>query len=494
MQKIVIALAAAMLVSTACSGKSKPVQQIAEENSVEYTESQEETPAGTKAQPDTESEPKLDETSKESETGISQVLDQIDWKKKKEMLPKIQELLDQENIIYTGTFNQSGERLDLVLEDGTTMLFLAAADSQGSPLGYELMMLNEEFNSNGFQEDYLNQYDVTTEEEYYPETDKKAADPEAVSEWNQTDISIARNEIYARHGRIFEDPFLNAVFRVKTWYQPEYDGAEFSAIESSVLNKNEKDNLKFLIQKERELGYRPAEGENYNRPARLLSGSWLDLDGDGVKEQITYKVEHKDSYGTDQYHVMVNGMSLSGEGQNAFLQLYAGSLDGVSVQLLAALCGDSADYYMEIYTYEKGLLKEAGILPGSPAELQIMKDRVYTFTKYDHFQTRNAKCQYEFKNGVVQEVMRDFYEHGNKAKALTEILLYESPEDGKMGLTLQPDDQVIILGGDNKEWICIQKTDGGKQGWLRVEGITCILPDGSKAEAWDLFDGLTYWG
>ena len=54
---------------------------------------------------------------------------------------------------------------------------------------------------------------------------------------------IARNEIYARHGYIFNDPDLKAYFSKKSWYKPAVSSANFSA---SVFNAYEEANITLI--------------------------------------------------------------------------------------------------------------------------------------------------------------------------------------------------------------------------------------------------------
>lgn len=49
-------------------------------------------------------------------------------------------------------------------------------------------------------------------------------------------IRIARNEIYARRGRIFRDPALRAHFARYSWYRPVADEVELSPIETANVN------------------------------------------------------------------------------------------------------------------------------------------------------------------------------------------------------------------------------------------------------------------
>lgn len=61
------------------------------------------------------------------------------------------------------------------------------------------------------------------------------------------EINYAKNEIYARHGRKFDSPELQRYFKSKDWYQPKIDPDDFS---TSVFNRYEKKNVKFLAEKE----------------------------------------------------------------------------------------------------------------------------------------------------------------------------------------------------------------------------------------------------
>ena len=58
-----------------------------------------------------------------------------------------------------------------------------------------------------------------------------------------TQLMYARNEIYARHGYIFNDPELRAYFEGKSWYKGTVSSENFS---SSVFNTYEYKNISFL--------------------------------------------------------------------------------------------------------------------------------------------------------------------------------------------------------------------------------------------------------
>lgn len=66
-------------------------------------------------------------------------------------------------------------------------------------------------------------------------------------------LKIARNELYARHGRKFEDEGLTTYFSQFEWYHPMIEPEDF---EESMLNVYEIANRDLIVRYEREHGYR----------------------------------------------------------------------------------------------------------------------------------------------------------------------------------------------------------------------------------------------
>lgn len=60
---------------------------------------------------------------------------------------------------------------------------------------------------------------------------------------SQYELRLARNEIYARHGRKFNDPSLQSYFNGKGWYAPTTEADQFN---ESCLNAYEKANLALI--------------------------------------------------------------------------------------------------------------------------------------------------------------------------------------------------------------------------------------------------------
>lgn len=57
-----------------------------------------------------------------------------------------------------------------------------------------------------------------------------------LSDW---ELTLARNEIFARHGRIFQDPLLRAYFSVRTWYRadPTYTEGRLTRTERANVDR-----------------------------------------------------------------------------------------------------------------------------------------------------------------------------------------------------------------------------------------------------------------
>lgn len=68
-------------------------------------------------------------------------------------------------------------------------------------------------------------------------------------------ILLARNEIYARHGRIFNNVALDEYFRSKSWYQPSVAGSDFTdSYAASVFNDCEIANISTMVNYEKAHG------------------------------------------------------------------------------------------------------------------------------------------------------------------------------------------------------------------------------------------------
>jgi uncharacterized membrane protein YvbJ len=80
---------------------------------------------------------------------------------------------------------------------------------------------------------------LTSSEYILPNSDKTVLGEEDIATLSKEQLRLARNEIYARHGYVFNSSDLQKYFSSKSWYQPNtsYNGS---------LSDVEKENVKLL--------------------------------------------------------------------------------------------------------------------------------------------------------------------------------------------------------------------------------------------------------
>lgn len=143
----------------------------------------------------------------------------------------------------------------------------AASTSTGNNAGSENNATsttgNGEAANNGYVEQQQAYVEPTPQNTYANDdsyfrgdTSSRYYSTEEVQNMSNEDLFYARNEIFARHGRMFSDQNLQAYFNSKTWYNPIYSPAEFDSL-PSPLNDYEQKNVQLM------LGVEQARGSAY---------------------------------------------------------------------------------------------------------------------------------------------------------------------------------------------------------------------------------------
>ena len=86
-------------------------------------------------------------------------------------------------------------------------------------------------------------YDAYSSDFLIPGSDEHYINYSDYEYYNMDEVQWAINEIYARHGRIFQDEEYSSFFNSCAWYEPTYSADEF---DESCFNDYEKENLKTL--------------------------------------------------------------------------------------------------------------------------------------------------------------------------------------------------------------------------------------------------------
>jgi len=111
--------------------------------------------------------------------------------------------------------------------------------------------------SGSYRKSYVPEADIygvfsssyTSKDYMIPDSNLRTVTESDLAGMSLAELRIARNEIFARHGRQFKDPMLNQWFYSKTWYLNvplKYAPDDFDAVRPSPLSSLELENAYFI--------------------------------------------------------------------------------------------------------------------------------------------------------------------------------------------------------------------------------------------------------
>ena len=86
--------------------------------------------------------------------------------------------------------------------------------------------------------------DINNYDQLFRHTADRYFTAEDFADCSEDILKLAKNEIYARHGRMFLDREIYEYFLTRMWYEPMYAPEEF---DESCLNEYEKANIELLV-------------------------------------------------------------------------------------------------------------------------------------------------------------------------------------------------------------------------------------------------------
>lgn len=92
--------------------------------------------------------------------------------------------------------------------------------------------------------------DAQADDYVLPDSSTRYYSKDELKELSDRELFYARNEIFARHGRGFNNEELQEYFDGKSWYTKHYSPEEFDAL-PEVLNKYEKKNTDTMLSIEK---------------------------------------------------------------------------------------------------------------------------------------------------------------------------------------------------------------------------------------------------
>lgn len=150
-------------------------------------------------------------------------------------------------VVYFLGFKDKDKQTDGNPNNASSVSVAEIRDSENSS---DDMTISENTNENSSSSDELvDPYPITvTETSFYilPESHLKALTESDIEGLSKKELSTARNEIYARHGRKFIDSDIQNYFNSQDWYKGTIEPEDFD--DDVELNKTEIRNINFLLK------------------------------------------------------------------------------------------------------------------------------------------------------------------------------------------------------------------------------------------------------
>lgn len=354
-----------------------------------------------------------------------------------------------------------------------------------------------------------------------PESSEYYLTDQDIEGMDAQELNYARNEIFARYGREFNSEELMDYFESQDWYTPVYSPEEF---DSNILNQYEKENVKFLLNREEQLesgGYQLDQGF-----AGMLSDDWkedepetisdedieaildgdvvelgpdisLDLDADGVDEEIFIMVdeeyENNGMAAGREYWIEIDGKeAATGTGSIIFGTLYGVSLDGEHIDLIVYDNGPSDDPISTFFRYEDGDLNNIGEIDAFVKNLYVDDGILYGQVRCRVIQTQDRYAKWELNEyEELEEIQEDVYELIDVLSdtyGLQEAIWVADDIDGDEEYLMTPGN-VHIPYTDGEEWVYIEYADDIPDD-AETEGGWFHTADVSYGDLYNIFSGL----
>lgn len=134
-----------------------------------------------------------------------------------------------------------------------------------------------------------------------PESDSRYYTYEELNALDDASLQLAINEIYARHGRIFESESIREYFENKTWYNGTIAPEDFDGNEGAYFNSCESANRELLVQirNSRTAAYQqPAQepAQETSTPDQGWEGQNSQQQSEERQQQDEYDEEEEDTW------------------------------------------------------------------------------------------------------------------------------------------------------------------------------------------------------
>jgi len=299
---------------------------------------------------------------------------------------------------------------------------------------------------------------------------------ENLANMSDNELWIARNEIFARHGRMFTNTYLQLHFDQCTWYQGTVPPEQF---DENVLTQTERDNLQLLIAAEQEYDRQ----HPYPRQYKTSETAVEDLSGSGNTNKITYQVYQESPW---RCEITIDGISYDLYNLSDYHMDYPHTdvfyiTDIVEYDDLLEIAipdlGPSFDLVTHFFRYD-GTLSYIGMVGGWPfAELNNGingfdgSGRITGQTRADLIETSYPEgyWQYDFTQNqlVYEDTKWHLYPLAQAHLLYEDLPIHSKPDASSETIIIPADTDIYFLATDLEEWILV-KGKNGSQGYMQV--------------------------
>ena len=223
----------------------------------------------------------------------------------------------------------------------------------------------------------------------------------------------------------------------------------------------------------------------------------LDLNSDGKSDTI--EVRYTGTY-HDDFRLQINDSFIDGSGIDVTDQFRIVDIDPEDpyMEVVIEEFGPSSDTMSSFYYYDGKKIHFMGKVEGLCGNRDSVAGdgKISTLTRSKLLQTWFYKDYYELDGRhMLAHIKQDCYEAPSYMKAtplkvlVPSLSFYEAPGSSRISLTAKKDDEVFLLGSDEKNW-CLFGTRDGKKGWLKLTGFNTVAKLIKSAD--EVFAGLNY--
>lgn len=310
----------------------------------------------------------------------------------------------------------------------------------------------------------------------------KPIDEENLTFLSDNELWIARNEIYARHGRVFKNMYLQRYFDSCSWYAEEGK----SEVPESELSEVERANLEKIVATEADFLAQHPYPKEYKTNTMVQEC----LTGTGELNTISYTViPEGDDYrcvltidGTE-YDLSKDIYMVSPDTEVFYITNFVqfpgtDSEDEDGLEIAVLDYGPSSDLETHFFKYD-GALHYLGGIGGFPFKEQnngidgfnhmggvngtVRSDLIETayLDGYWWYDSENQKLTY-------METGLHAYQYFTKHELLVDLPVYQEMSPDSETVVMSAQKAVFFLKSDLQEWIYVRAKDG-TEGYIRVK-------------------------